>query len=76
MRTYVYVDGFNLYYGALKNSPYKWLDIKDLFKRILRPSNEIQAIKYYIRPFPCASSRRAGAGSTRRSERVKGTDPI
>lgn len=48
MRTYVYVDGFNLYYGALKSSPYKWLDIKALFKRILRPSNEIQAIKYYI----------------------------
>jgi hypothetical protein len=23
MRTYIYVDGFNLYYGALKNTPYK-----------------------------------------------------
>ena len=29
MRTYVYVDGFNLYYGALKGSHYKWLDLKD-----------------------------------------------
>lgn len=48
MRTYVYVDGFNLYYGALKDSPYKWLDVRALFKAILRPTNEILAIKYYI----------------------------
>lgn len=25
--TNVYIDGFNLYYGALKGSPYKWLDL-------------------------------------------------
>ena len=24
--TNVYIDGFNLYYGCLKRSPYKWLD--------------------------------------------------
>jgi len=35
MRTYVYVDGFNLYYSALKNTPYKWLDLRALFARIL-----------------------------------------
>jgi hypothetical protein len=23
----VYIDGFNLYYGAVKGSPYKWLDL-------------------------------------------------
>jgi len=47
MRTYVYVDGFNLYYGALKNTPYKWLDLRALFARILRPQNKIERIKYY-----------------------------
>jgi len=26
MRTRVCVDGFNLYYGALKGTPFKWLD--------------------------------------------------
>ncbi|WP_423930376.1 hypothetical protein [Candidatus Palauibacter sp.] len=26
MRTRIYVDGFNLYYGALKGTPFKWLD--------------------------------------------------
>lgn len=47
MRTYVYVDGFNLYYGALKGSPARWLDLKALFSNILRPTNKIQKIKYY-----------------------------
>jgi uncharacterized LabA/DUF88 family protein len=47
MRTYVYVDGFNLYYGALKDSGDKWLDLKALFTAILRPQNKIQKIKYY-----------------------------
>jgi uncharacterized LabA/DUF88 family protein len=47
MRTYVYVDGFNLYYGALKDTKYKWLDLKALFTAILRPQNQIQRIKYY-----------------------------
>ena len=47
MRTFVYIDGFNLYYGAVKDTPYKWLDLKALFKRILKPYNDILAIKYY-----------------------------
>jgi len=28
MRANVYVDGFNLYYGGVKGTPYKWLDIR------------------------------------------------
>lgn len=47
MRTYVYVDGFNLYYGALKGTPYKWLDLKALFANILQPQNDVLKIKYY-----------------------------
>lgn len=46
-RTYIYVDGFNLYYGLLKGSPYKWLDLKTLFHKLLNSSHEISAIKYY-----------------------------
>ena len=33
--TNVYVDGFNLYYGALKGTPYKWLDLGALSKVLL-----------------------------------------
>ena len=46
-RTYVYVDGFNLYYGALKRTPYKWLDLKTLFQSVLSADNNIEKIKYY-----------------------------
>lgn len=47
MRTYIYVDGFNLFYGALKKTSYKWLNLKALFNSLLKPNHEIQAIKYY-----------------------------
>jgi len=47
LRTYVYVDGFNLYYGCLKDSPYKWLDLKQLFTHLLKPNHQILRIKYF-----------------------------
>ena len=46
MKTIVYVDGFNLYYGAVKGTPYKWLDIQKLCKLLL-PKNQILKIKYF-----------------------------
>jgi uncharacterized LabA/DUF88 family protein len=46
-RTIIYVDGFNLYYGCLKNSPYKWLDLKGLFAKLLNETHEIVKIKYF-----------------------------
>ncbi len=46
MRTYVYVDGFNLYYGAVKDTPYKWLNILQLCQLLL-PRNQILKIKYF-----------------------------
>jgi hypothetical protein len=30
LQTNVYIDGFNLYYGCLKGTPYKWLDLDAL----------------------------------------------
>lgn len=48
MRTNVYVDGFNLYYGCLKGTPHKWLDLEALCARLLPPSkHEIQRIHYF-----------------------------
>ena len=40
MKTIVYVDGFNLYYGAVKGTPYKWLDIARLCQSLL-PKSQI-----------------------------------
>ncbi len=42
----VYIDGFNLYYGALKGSPYKWLDLAALCHRML-PNDTVQTIEYF-----------------------------
>ncbi|MCK5202713.1 MAG: NYN domain-containing protein [Desulfobacterales bacterium] len=47
MRTYIYIDGFNFYYGVVKDTSYKWLDFMALFKRVLKPGHDILAIKYF-----------------------------
>lgn len=47
MRTFIYIDGFNFYYRAVKNTPYKWLDFKSLFQKLLSAKNQIIQIKYF-----------------------------
>ena len=47
MRTFVYVDGFNLFYGALKGTPFKWLDPVSLFEKVLQPRHDILKVKYF-----------------------------
>ena len=42
----VYIDGFNLYYGALKGTPYKWLDVSAMC-RLLLPDYPIGKIRYF-----------------------------
>lgn len=49
MKVYVYIDGFNLYYGCLKDSPYKWLNVEKLSK-LLFPNHSIEKIKYFTAP--------------------------
>src|SRR5262245_55775115 len=46
LATHIYVDGFNLYYGAVKNTPFKWLNIAELC-RLMLPGHDIQSIKYF-----------------------------
>lgn len=45
-RSIVYIDGFNLYYGALKGTPHKWLDLERYF-RLLLSGHDIQKIRYF-----------------------------
>jgi hypothetical protein len=54
VRANIYVDGFNLYYGALKGTPFRWLDIAALC-RLLVPGDTINRIRYFtarIQPDP------------------------
>lgn len=46
MATIVYIDGFNLYFGALKGTPHKWLDVQALCDRLL-PKDDVTRIRYF-----------------------------
>ncbi len=46
-KTYVYIDGFNLYYGVLKNTKYKWLDLQKLSEIILPNDYEVAHVRYF-----------------------------
>jgi hypothetical protein len=46
LSTNVYIDGFNLFYGALRKTPCRWVDV-DKLCQLLLPSNTLQAIKYF-----------------------------
>lgn len=45
-RSIVYIDGFNFYYGAIKDGPNKWLDLQHYFQ-LLRQDDNIQKIWYF-----------------------------
>jgi uncharacterized LabA/DUF88 family protein len=45
-RTIVYVDGFNLYYGAIRGGTHKWLNLQRFFS-LLRPHDNILQIHYF-----------------------------
>jgi hypothetical protein len=47
LRTYVYVDGFNLYYGALKGTPFRWLNLVELARQFLPPGHSVDKVKYF-----------------------------
>ena len=46
MRTVVYFDAFNFYFGAIKGTRFKWVDLGKLCSLLL-PNNQIDAIKYF-----------------------------
>lgn len=51
MRTVVYVDGYNLYYGLLRKTNFKWLDLVALFRdHVLDAAAELVEVRYYTAP--------------------------
>lgn len=47
MRTIVYIDGFNLYYRALKGTAFKWLDLRALCEAVLPKDCNVETINFY-----------------------------
>ena len=46
----VYVDGFNLYYSTLRDTPHRWLDLQALASRLLEPDFVLHRIRYFTAP--------------------------
>ena len=46
LKTNLYIDGFNLYYRAVRGTPFKWLDLRKL-SEVLLPKGSIQKICYF-----------------------------
>jgi NYN domain len=42
----VYIDGFNLYFGSIKGTPYHWLDLSKLAQELL-PGQTVNAVHYF-----------------------------
>jgi len=61
MRTIVYIDGFNFYYGRLKITSYKWLDLFKLFDeqliRTIVPESELISVKFFTADIKAKFSR-------------------
>lgn len=50
LRTIAYIDGYNLYYGCLHGSPYKWLDVVTLCRNLVHaqnPASELVQVKFF-----------------------------
>ena len=46
MKTNVYIDGFNVYYGAVKDTRRRWLDVSAVCAKLF-PRNQINRIRYF-----------------------------
>jgi uncharacterized LabA/DUF88 family protein len=47
LRTIVYIDGFNLYYRALRGTTHKWLNVAALSEAALPTTCQIKRVNYY-----------------------------
>lgn len=51
LRTIVYIDGYNLYYGLVRRTKLKWLDVVALFRdHVLDSSAQLVEVRYYTAP--------------------------
>ena len=64
-RVGAYVDGYNLYYGRLRGSAFKWLDTVELLESVLaaRDQNEVLVKVHLFTAFALARFSRHGAAS-------------
>ncbi|WGG49631.1 NYN domain-containing protein [Rugamonas sp. DEMB1] len=47
-KTAVYIDGYNLYYGRLRGTEFKWLDLVQLFQSLLAQRDQSESLEKVI----------------------------
>lgn len=55
LKTIVYVDGFNLYFGCLKNTAYRWLDLWAFAEQTVPRASDVIQVRYFtacVKPQP------------------------
>ncbi|MGO2241102.1 MAG: NYN domain-containing protein [Halomonas sp.] len=53
MQTAFFIDGYNVFYGLLAGTPYKWLDLPSLLSAIIHeqnPHSQVAEIHYFTSP--------------------------
>ena len=73
LRTYVYFDGFNLHYRALRHTRFKWLNLQALTEALLGQDHEIVCIRYFTAP---VSGKRDPGQPVRRQCYIDACDPF
>ncbi|MBM4411527.1 MAG: NYN domain-containing protein [Chloroflexi bacterium] len=58
-RSVIYVDGFNFYYGMVRGTPWKWLNLQRYFE-LVRQDDDIQELVYF--------TAQVGGGAGKRQE--------
>ena len=67
------MDGFNLYYGVLRNTACKWLDLQRFFT-LLRPNDDVRAIRTTVY-VPARDPKRGAALELRKAAHKAKTPP-
>ena len=47
MRVRVYIDGLNLFYGALQHGPHRWLDLMKLARELKPKDADLDMVRYF-----------------------------
>ena len=47
IKTIVYIDGFNLFYGLLQHKPNRWLNLVNFAQALVGPEHDVTAVKYF-----------------------------
>ena len=61
MQVRVYVDGFNRYYGAVKGTSYKWLNLVELARQLVPAGYVVDKLKYFTARVSGVSNKKAPA---------------